>query len=151
MKQSLTKRGFMSAYMPTNFGTLTVNAWVPVNNLWSKIVDPANNFTTTNGQYKPKVAGWYQINAGLTISGSAGILAVTEIYKNGTTHRRIGSTVLNAAGLIGSTPAAGCAVYFNGTTDYIDLRVFTDMTGANVLGDANGEYSWFQAYLIEAD
>lgn len=151
IKQSKVKRSFFSAIMGSNFGTLPVDAWVPLNNLWTEILDSANAFTPTNGRFMPQVAGWYQINCGVTISGSAGILGVIEIWKNGATHRRVSSIVMNSSSVIGTSGGSGCAVYFNGTTDYIDLRVFTNMTGASVLGDAAGQYTWMNGYLIEAD
>jgi hypothetical protein len=151
LKQSKTKRNFFSAYLPTNFGTIPSATWTVVR-LYTEVTDPAAVFEpTTAGRFTPNVAGWYQINCALTIAGGAGQQAVADIFKNGAVHRRIGSSVTASASPINCTFATGCSVYFNGTTDYIDMRVFTDFTTANVLGDANGEYTWFSGYLIEAD
>lgn len=151
IKQSKVKRNFFSAYLPTNFGFLTVGGWTLVR-LYTEIIDSANTFDpTTNGRFQPNVAGWYQINANVTVGGDVKQTTLASLWKNGAVHRRIGGTGINTNNLVTNTFSGSFPVYLNGTTDYVDLRVYTDQPNANALGDANGEYTSLSGYLIEAD
>ena len=151
VKQSKAKLNFFSAYLAANFGVLTANNWTLVR-LYTEIIDSANTFEpTTNGRYQPNIAGWYQISAGVTISGDVNSTALASIWKNGSSCRRLGQSGINATNLVTSAFSGSFPIYLNGTTDYVDLRVYTSQTNANALGDANGEYTSFSGYLIEAD
>jgi hypothetical protein len=151
IKQSKVKRSFFSVFMATNYGIIPTSAWTLVR-LWTEILDAAGVFEpTTNGRFQPTVAGWYQINAGVTLTGAAGGVSDAAIWKNGSPHRRIGTLALSVTNVVTATHSGSSAVYLNGAADYVDIRVYTEQASANVLGDAAGELTWMNGYLIEAD
>jgi len=151
IRQSKVKRNFFGAYLPNNYGVIPLNTWTLVR-LYTEIIDSANTFEpTTGGRFQPNVAGWYQISAGLTVSGGAGGTSLSSLYRNNIGYRRLGCVAITTQSLINTTFAGSFPVYFNGTTDYVDLRVYTNMTDAYVLGDVVGEYTTLSGYLIEAD
>jgi len=95
------------------------------NNVFTKVTfntetfDTNNNFdSTTNYRFTPTVAGYYQINGTIMFGGVGMTLGGTYIYKNGAAYK-------NAAQVPSSTYYSGSTVadviYFNGSTDYIEL------------------------------
>ena len=77
--------------------------------------DTNNNFdSTTNYRFTPTIAGYYQING--MVSGGYTTLIVS-IYKNGTEYKR-GSQALGATL---TSASVSSIVYFNGSTDYVEL------------------------------
>lgn len=150
LKQSKVRRNFFSAYLPGLYGNLPVNTWTLIRT-YTEIIDSAGTFEpTTTGQFKPNVAGWYQISAGLTIVGDPSSITIASIFKNGASHRRLGG-IVTASTVSNVTHAGSFPIYFNGTTDYVDMRGYCNATGTSAYGDANGEYTTISGYLIEAD
>ena len=90
---------------------------------WNKVVLQAETYDTGNicdlgtSRITPVSAGYYLVNARVQITASA--TNVTAVYKNGA---RVGEV-----GTEGSSVGTGgsCLVYCNGTTDYIELYVYT--------------------------
>lgn len=89
---------------------------------WTAIIpdteefDTASCYNTTTGRFTPNVAGYYQINGQVYTSASAGDL-MAAIYKNGALYKygtRASADGTNVASV----------VYFNGTTDYVELQVY---------------------------
>ena len=67
----------------------------------------------TNYRFTPTVAGYYQINGAVTLTTSGQVIAL--LYKNGTVYKS-GTNTLSAG-----TAVVSSLVYFNGTTDYVEL------------------------------
>lgn len=113
--------------------------------------DTASCFdSTTNYRFTPNVAGYYQINMGISFSGvNASTTKELTIYKNGSAHSLIFSS--NGSG----TPGATCTfngsdlIYLNGTTDYVEGYVYdSDASARNVV---NGESkSYFSGVWIRS-
>jgi hypothetical protein len=109
-----------SAYSGANQTGLTSGVFVKVA-LNTETFDTNNNFdSTTNYRFTPTVAGYYQFNAIVNITGSLTNYQLS-IYKNGAIALSptfiafaTGQILLNGSGLL----------YCNGTTDYIELYVF---------------------------
>ena len=108
--------------------------------------DTNNNYASS--RFTPTVAGYYQINGGVTspsITGTTSINCV--IYKNGTQYKT-GSTGR-------STPSnypvsnVGALVYFNGSTDYVELYVYGDM-GGTFATQQNINFTYFNGALVRA-
>ena len=76
--------------------------------------DTNSNFASS--RFTPTVAGYYQIN-GAWQFGSGGTVTVCAIYKNGTIYKQ-GTAVGGTAGYGG---AVSSLVYFNGSSDYVEL------------------------------
>jgi len=125
--------------------TLTAASWNKIA-LNTETYDTANCFNPSTYRFTPNVAGYYQV------SGNVSILATTAsdtnilgFYKNGSEFVR-GS---RGAALASSNIAvAGSAlVYLNGSTDYIELYVFS--AAANTL-ENNPTYSYMSGCLVRA-
>jgi len=94
----------------------------------------------TNYRFTPTVAGYYQINIGVTFNNNVtGDGSYTMIYKNGS------CIAVSAAGATGSTysiPNVASVVYLNGSTDYVEGYVFTQNgpknTVVNLFGTGDG-------------
>ena len=82
----------------------------------TKVFDTNNNFASS--RFTPTVAGYYQINGLLRATGTAMTGAIISIYKNGTQYA-YGSTLDAAATSI--QLVASEVIYFNGSTDYLEL------------------------------
>jgi len=106
-------------------------------NTWTKMQlstedwDTANNFdSTTNYRFTPTTAGYYQIQAeavGVAASAS-GFNA--SIYKNGASYLGANLTI-GADGYAGITIAG--QVYFNGSSDYVELFGFLTASGTRTI------------------
>lgn len=115
--------------------------------------DTNSNFDpTTNYRFTPTVAGYYQVNGTVRMTGSTGITNVeASIFKNGTETNRgtkIASSSFGAASaqLVSVTDL----VYLNGSTDYIELYGSISGTGTLTFNSATAPYSKFSACLVRA-
>jgi hypothetical protein len=84
--------------------------------------DTNNNFdSTTNYRFTPTVAGYYQINATLRFTAATAATQVLgTIYKNGSEYFRGLDTPMSSTNTV-STFSISTIVYFNGSSDYIEL------------------------------
>jgi hypothetical protein len=129
------------------FSAYQSSAQTPSAGVWTKVqyqteeFDTNNNFdSTTNYQFTPTVAGYYQIT-GRAENGSAFNVMTLSIYKNG-------SAFKNSS--YGSTMAGvqiSCLVYFNGSTDYVEAYVNQSSSNALVATPAG---TYFQGVLVRA-
>jgi len=116
--------------------------------------DTANCFdSTTNYRFTPNVAGYYQVNGNIGVGPSGGSLTqvYSAIYKNGSLYS-IGNTIgFSPASSIGWYASINDFVYFNGSTDYIELYGYAFGTGTlSYAGDPNGGATYFSAFLARA-
>jgi hypothetical protein len=106
--------------------------------------DP-NGWISSN-RFQPTIAGYYNVNAQVWWDAGAVTNNQTNIQfrKNGTTQVTIQQTqILTGAGYGQSLNAV---IYFNGTTDYIELTAFTgNTTSQNINGASSG--TWLEASL----
>ena len=107
--------------------------------------DTNNNFdSTTNYRFTPTVAGYYQINAGITYSGSV-TYAEIRIYKNGSIYK--GNFSQLSAGNYAQNTCS--IVYCNGSTDYIELYGYMIATTPVFLGGGT-QATWFNGAMIRS-
>ena len=157
--------GVGNADSPTEVGKFNSNGYVATNapafsayqssaqsltaNTTTKIQFQTEEFDTascfdnsTNYRFTPNVAGYYQINANINFTSSR-TYTVLSIYRNGVSNK-----ISNNGN---GTTALGCSIsaliYFNGSTDYIELYVLNGIS-QNVNTGANQTY--FQAFLARA-
>ena len=124
-------------------------------NTWTKVAyqveawDTANCFdNTTNYRFTPNVAGYYQVNAAAYQDwASAGAAIRLSIYKNGTSHSYIGASF---GSNVGPYDAQGTSdiIYLNGSTDYIEVYVFSTNGTASIANSTGG--TRFSAALIRS-
>jgi len=96
----------------------------------TKTFDTATAYNTATGRFTPQVAGYYQINVNIQLSGSAITLASSVIRKNGTITNYVGTSAFAFT----STPyrfSGSALIYCNGSTDYIDTTAFISATTGN--------------------
>ena len=98
--------------------------------------DINSNFASS--RFTPTVAGYYQISASCNISsGSIGTNNVMVIYKNGSWYRSGSSYYWSVSGL----------VYCNGSTDYIEIYIFNNASGALT---GTGTYNYFAGSMVRS-
>jgi hypothetical protein len=103
--------------------------------------DTNNNFASN--RFTPTVAGYYQINSGITFA-SIVTYAQILIYKNGTIYKFVysQSSANNYSQNISSI------VYCNGTTDYIEIYGYVIATTPRFNGGSDS--TWFNGCLVRA-
>jgi len=113
----------------------------------TELFDTNNCFDTTNYRFTPNVAGYYQINGSVSLNMPANNMpGFGVLYKNGSTYlwaEAMGST--NAY----PTATISALVYFNGTTDYVELYVHQN-SGATYSTINSSAYQQFSGFLARA-
>ena len=112
-----------------------------------KVFDTNSNYDpTTNYRFTPTVAGYYQISGAIgvtsAITGSIGL--ALAIQKNGS---QIGQTIGTASSSFPG-PAVSRLVYLNGSTDYIELYVYTN--AGNITLQGGTSFTFFTGALVRA-
>jgi hypothetical protein len=109
---------------------------------FTKITFNTEEFDTANcfasDKFTPNVAGYYQING--QVSNGTGTQTVATIYKNGANHKD--GTNSNSFGAIVSA-----VIYFNGTTDYVELYGYFATGTTTGSGVAS---TWFNGAMIRS-
>lgn len=121
------------------------------------VYDTQSAFNTSSFKFTPAVAGKYLVGASVYITGTAatGFPAIVKIRKNGAAAGdgvffggAFNFTAVNVSQAISSAQGP---IDMNGTTDYIDFAVLTNLTGAvipNSTASATGEtFAW--AHLVK--
>lgn len=107
--------------------------------------DTNNNFDTSTSRFQPTIAGYYELKSTVRYDVSGNV--VTHTYIN---HNRLGtigtgsffSTTQNQAASHASTTA-----YFNGTTDYVEIAVYVNLSGTTMAGRG---VSYFTGTMVRA-
>lgn len=132
-----------AAYANTN-QALTQNTFTKVT-FGTEVFDTNNNFASS--RFTPTVAGYYQLNTAINFGGNAtATYGLVSFYKNGTEYARqsvVSATTVN--NLTGST-----LVYLNGSTDYVEVYVYSTQTNISLFGDGTGSYTTFSGSLVRS-
>jgi len=133
-----------SAYLPSGY-PFSPSVWtvMPLN---TEEFDTNANYNTTNYRFTPTVAGYYQFNvgAGTTHGGTASIIGL-GVWKN----NNVGSSSIMASYVShnsGDVKTHSCLLYMNGTTDYVDARVYNNGTSPQLT--ASYWETHFTGYLV---
>lgn len=98
----------------------------------TKTFDTASCFdSATNYRFTPNIAGYYQINVGVRVSGTFNAFCYPILYKNGSSYR-LGTAI--SSPVAGSIMTMSELIYCNGTTDYIELWGQLNGTGTLTFG-----------------
>jgi hypothetical protein len=103
--------------------------------------------STTNYRFTPNVAGYYQVNGRLFGGGSSVVSTYVAIYKNGSLTAQAGVGV--GSGTVGVIPQIADVIYFNGTTDYVELYGYVAGTSP-IFSAATGQFCVFSASMVRA-
>jgi len=118
-----------SAWQSVQQTGITVNTWTKVT-LTTETFDTNSNYDTSTSKFTPTVAGYYYITGSVTIVGAnSAYYVIGAIYKNGTQYSQF-SPVSGGGSYYPTSGPFGNIVYFNGTTDYVELYVFGSAGGA---------------------
>ena len=107
--------------------------------------DTNSNFASS--RFTPTVAGYYQINAGITLVATGGMTNQNVyIYKNGSQYKLV---------YYRATPSdllatVSTVVYCNGTTDYIELYGRIAGSASIYFGSNGTSGTWMNGCLIRA-
>jgi hypothetical protein len=125
-----------SAYAnTTQTVTLATNTKIAID---TEFFDTNSCFDTTLNRFTPTVAGYYQINGVLrgTVATTFTGIAIF-MFKNGALFRRNGEINGTLTAGQGTQVLVSEVVYFNGTTDYLELYGQLNGTGTATFVSAN--------------
>ena len=129
-----------SAYQ-SSVQTVSSNTWTKVQ-LQTKEFDTNSNFdSTTNYRFTPTVAGYYQVNATVTVS-NASSANQAGFYKNGSLFKYFGNSGTASQNTINGSALISC----NGSTDYIEFYV--NLSTGQALSGTGQTYVYFQGSMV---
>ena len=108
--------------------------------------DTNNNFASS--RFTPTIAGYYQINAGLNIAPAASGVAAVAIYKNGNEWQSGSQIPMN--GTYSVRPVVSTVIYFNGSTDYVEIYGLQISGGSLNVGTNVTIATWFTGSFIRS-
>lgn len=135
----------VSAYRATSNQSITSSAETKVQ-LNGETFDTASAFDSiTNYRFTPQISGYYQVSFSVSVGATTGITGFfSSIRKNGTDYAHGTSTA--PASSTSGTSVGSCLVYMNGSTDYLELFIYSNGTSPYVSFGATNTY--FTAVLI---
>ena len=134
-----------SAYANTN-QSISTATWTKIT-LGTEEWDTNSNFASN--RFTPTVAGYYTIGGRVDLSGLlSGGTAYLAIYKNGSNYKTLGAFTLTGTGSLSVGFAGGSTVYFNGSTDYLELYIYAS-SGTPVITGAS-DATWFNGVGVRA-
>ena len=133
---------FSASLSTTQSITSGVNTKVQFN---TEQFDTANCFdNTTNYRFTPNVAGYYQINTCVRLRGTSSDNKLMYLRKNGSDYIALDFYVISIEYF---QIAASHVVYMNGSTDYLEVFVYTNGTNTSVIS-TSGLNTFFSGALI---
>jgi hypothetical protein len=121
--------------------TMTINTHTKVQ-MGVENADSDGWYDTSTYRFTPQIGGWYFISG--VVRTSARNRNLTSIYKNGTAWT-YGNDV-NDAGGGNNSSTISTLVYLNGSTDYVELYLYTSSTGQL----DNGNATQWSGFLVRA-
>ena len=141
--------GNMPAFSAYNSSSTTLSAGT-----YTKIALQTETFDTnsyfdnaTNYRFTPLIAGYYQINGGVSTNNPAGAVTAA-IYRNSSIYQKGGIIVPQAGTTLAGSVVAGI-VYFNGSTDYVELYAL-QTNGSSQTTNANSYDTYFNGSMVRA-
>lgn len=109
--------------------------------------DTNNNFASS--RFTPTVAGYYQITGEISYNNTTSTgESFGAIFKNGSRFKDgFGAPFTNA---IGSFCGVTALIYFNGSTDYVELYTYQDTGGTRVVGVGDAARTYFQGVMVRS-
>jgi hypothetical protein len=126
-----------SAYA-NNAQTISGNILTKIQYNTERFDTNSNYDSTTNYRFTPTVAGYYQINASATFSGTAGGYTLLSFYKNGSAYWGTNTQRANANY---NAMFLSDVIYFNGSTDYLEVYGCDNATSDTIVGSNINTFS----------
>jgi len=105
-----------------------------------------NGLSVPSYSFMPNIPGYYQINGHVSVASFVGTtpgIVICTIYKNGGEYKRGNRSIVFGTAGQGISSVVSSVIYFNGTSDYIDLQ-FLQGSGSTETTEAG---SVFGPYL----
>ena len=118
--------------------TVIAVAFTAVQVAYNTVTFDSNNwYSTSTNRYTPQQAGYYQINCSARLFTSSGTAeGALQLRKNGTVIQQ-----QSGAGAIAGSVSS--LVYLNGTTDYVDVAMYSAATGSASQSSSFTNFSGF--------
>lgn len=104
---------------------------------WTKITYDTEEFDTNNNfassRFTPTIAGYYLLTTNMETNNLTGY-AQSMFYKNGTYYTRAGTTNCSSQSAV---PTGSVVLYMNGSTDYVEVYMYTSASGVQIIGSSN--------------
>jgi len=130
------------AYLGTNLNLGTGGAYGLLQ-IDTETFDTNSNFNTTNYRFTPSVSGYYQINGAVRTTTGTEFL-VAAIFKNGSLH-----SLGDQSNALRFVSTVADVIYFNGSTDYVELRAAQSSGVVKVL-QAGSSTCYFSGCMVRA-
>jgi len=109
--------------------------------------DTASCFdSTTNYRFTPTVAGYYQISGGIGLNATTMSICIVFLFKNGSGYKR--GTDIRATQSVDSVCTVSSLVYFNGTTDYVELFGFINASAGSPIFVGASDLTYFNGAMV---
>jgi hypothetical protein len=112
----------------------------------TKAFDTKGYYNTTDSEFRPLIGGYYQINCGVSITPTNASRVYVSLFKNNAEIHRGDNDVNSSSFITGRTMSLNALVVMNGTTDYLDVRVFSNISGTLETGQV---FQYFQGFLLK--
>jgi hypothetical protein len=146
---SVTGTAMVSGNMPA-FSAYAGSSTSLPNATWTKITFDTESFDTNSNfassRFTPTVAGYYQLNASWQ-SGATTSFAGTAFYKNGTLWQY---GTFTPATSVGTQAGASALIYFNGSTDYVEVYAYQATGSTGTTTASNSGTTWFSGSMIRS-
>lgn len=111
--------------------------------------DTNSNFDpTTNYRFTPTVAGYYQINGAIGFNATTMTICIVFLYKNGSGYKR--GTDLRTTQSGDSVGVASALIYFNGTTDYVELYGYINATVGSPIFVGSSDLTYLNGSMVRS-
>jgi hypothetical protein len=132
-----------SAYLAGPNQTLATGTFTKVQ-LNAEEYDTNNNFDiTTNFRFTPTIAGYYQISGSVGLTGT-NVRIICSIYKNAAEYLR----GIDATANLSQVTVSGL-VYFNGSTDYVELYAYGSFAGTSDISTGQ-KYTYLTGAMVRS-
>ena len=140
-KEAVVFKGELSAEQ-----TIGNEAWTVVN--LDTVGFGDSSYLTPEGYFRPNVAGYYQISGavGQFTNVDSPTWITSQLRKNSDNSFCVGGSSYN--GTAGYTSTVSSIIYFNGSTDYVELRAYMKGTGVCAVASSSAGNTYFTAHLI---
>lgn len=108
----------------------------------TKVFDTGTNYSISNGEFVAPLAGYYQFNTSLSLSGGANDHYYVMFYVNGSENTRLYEATIGYTTNFGF---GGSSLLKLNASDYVQVYIGT--TGA-VTVNTGQNFSWFNGYLM---
>jgi hypothetical protein len=126
--------------------SITTNTWTKCQCATEEFDTNSNYDNATNYRFTPTISGYYQVNGCVAFSSSSGNSQnAVAIYKNGSVFK-YGTFMYPSGAPADSKGVVSSLIYFNGSTDYVELYGLQVAAGNPVMTTN----TYFQASMVRS-